>query len=54
MAHAQNSESTPSNTATTDAESYEQAQYCGRALMKVRTEGAEMEIEDSKTLPSLH
>lgn len=50
MTHAQNPSNTPSNaiTADADAEAYKQVQHYGRALIKVRTELADMWLEDSE------
>ncbi|CAD6579571.1 MAG: hypothetical protein ASARMPRED_009183 [Alectoria sarmentosa] len=53
MAHAQNPWGTPSNTMTSDAEAYRQAQYYGRALIKVRIEQAEMRIREGRLMRAL-
>ncbi len=52
MAHARTSSIAPSNqtiTTAADANAYHYALYYGRAVIKLRTEDADMEVEDSDT-----
>ncbi len=52
MADARTSSNAPSNetiTTAADANAYHYAQYYGRAIIKLRTEEANMGVEDSDT-----